>query len=285
MKKKIREQGKQRQGSTRSRVSRSSTGEAFENQAEEGVLSRAPRARGWGDGAPARRHSKDSGLGSRRKEEAEEGRREPGRRVGKDPSGAARRTLPGPPRDTQMFRAGFRSRAGREPLKARRGCGLNQPGPAMPLAPFRVQTRLSSTWRPRGTTHSPGATSSELTAPPTNTAAESTADPGSPHGAIAASLHPPLPGCRVQVQEDGESPETPRRLSHGARTPLAPTRRPGAAEAPPTTRKPRLYPPRPDPKWPGPAPTCMAPPTPHPRASPCHSPFPFGTLRLRQAHG
>lgn len=149
MKKKIREQGKQRQGSTRSRVSRSSTGEAFENQAEEGVLSRAPRARGWGDGAPARRHSKDSGLGSRRKEEAGEGRREPGRRVGKDPSGAARRTLPGPPRDTQMFRAGFRSRAGREPLKARRGCGLNQPGPAIPLAPFRVQTRLSSTWRPR----------------------------------------------------------------------------------------------------------------------------------------
>lgn len=264
MKKKIGERGKQRQGSTRSRVSRSSTGEAFEDQygrkgssaghpghaagemtPQQGDTLKTP---GW-DPAVQKRRGKEGGS--------------PAGGWGRIPAAPRAAPCPGHPGTTRCSEPD--SVAERDASNSRRGwaAGSISPEPPCPSLPSACRPDSAAPGVPAGTTHSPGATSSELRAPPTNTAAESTADPGSPHGAIAASLHSPLPGCRVQVQEDGESPETPRRLSRGARPPLAPTRRPGAAEAPPTTRKPRLYPPRPDPKWPGPAPTCIIPPPPH----------------------
>lgn len=73
--------------------------------------------------------------------------------------------------------------------------GSTGPDPSGPWLPS--VRRPNSPGVPTRTKHSPGATSGELTAPPTNTEAASTADPGSPHGAIAASLCPPRPGRRV----------------------------------------------------------------------------------------
>lgn len=287
MKKKIGERGKQRQGSTRSRVSRSSTGEAFEDPDGRKGSSAGHPGHAAGEMAPLPGDTlKTPGW-----EPAVQKRR--GKEGGSPAGGwggtrAAPRAAPCPGHPGTPRCSEPDSVAEQDASNSRRGgaAGSTSPDPPCPSLPSACRPdSASGTWRPRRD-HALTRGHQQRThgASHEHRSREHSGPRESPrsHRRVPApsSPRPPLPG-----PEDGESPETPRRLSRGARPPQTPTHRPGAAEAPPTTRKPRPYPPRPDPKWPGPAPTCMTPPPPHPRAAPCHSPFPFGTLRLRQAHG
>ena len=103
-------------------------------------------------------------------------------RKGREPSPRAAPD-PGHPRDSQMLSA-------RIPRLCQDQGSWGSAGAAVriPRALLRA---------PAATGHSPERTSGELTAPPTKTAAASTADPGSPRGAIALSLRPPPPGRHV----------------------------------------------------------------------------------------
>lgn len=188
MKKKIGERGKQRQGSTRSRVSRSSTGEAFEDPDGRKGSSAGHPGHAAGEMAPLQGDTlKTSGW-----EPAVQKRR--GKEGGSPAGGwggtrAAPRAAPCPGHPGTPRCSEPDSVAEQDASNSRRGgaAGSTSPDPPCPSLPSACRPDSAAPGVPAGTTHSPGATSSELTAPPTNTAAESTADPGSPHGAIAAS--------------------------------------------------------------------------------------------------
>lgn len=150
MKKKIGERGKQRQGSTRFRVSRSSTGEAFENQYGRKGSSVGHPGHAAGEMTPQQGDTlKTPGWDPAvQKRRGKEGGSPAGGwgRIRAAPRAAPCPGHPGTPRCSEPD-----SVAERDASNSRRGwaAGSMSPEPPMPLAPFRVQTRLSSTWRPR----------------------------------------------------------------------------------------------------------------------------------------
>ncbi|KAL0596402.1 hypothetical protein AAY473_034350 [Plecturocebus cupreus] len=176
---------------TRCSVSRSSARGAFENKGGgkgvRGVLRRAAAEK-----APPRkpwclRPAQLTAGGHKSLEEARGGK------AGGEGREPLPRTAPCPDRPGTASCSAPGSRGCARKRAPRGAAGL----PNRPLASFRAAGTQFSTGAPGPTGHSPGATSGELTAPPTKTAAARAAAPGSARGAIAGSFRPPLPGRRV----------------------------------------------------------------------------------------
>lgn len=149
------------------------------------ALARRKRSPGR-QGPPGSLHARPlrgggGGTGNRFSQQQREGGSRAGGK-GREPSPRAAPD-PGHPSDSQMLSA-------RIPrlCQDQGSWGLSGAAVRIPRALLRA---------PAATGHSPEGTSGELTAPPTKTAAASTADPGSPRGAIAQSLRPPPPGRHV----------------------------------------------------------------------------------------
>lgn len=103
-----------------------------------------------------------------------------------------------------------------------RGGAVGSTGPDQSSPWLPSLCRPNSLGVPTRTKHSPGAMSGELTAPPTNTEAASTADPGSPHGAIAESLCPSCPGFDVPNPGRRCSPRAARPTERKSSAPGSP---------------------------------------------------------------